>query len=64
MNPEGRPKWVTSMGPRVERRHVQQLRHVQGADHIFPVGTDLPGCPPRPEMLLDAVLKLDDKSRT
>jgi len=31
---------------------------VQGVDHVVPVDIYLPGCPPRPEMLLDAILKL------
>jgi NADH-quinone oxidoreductase subunit B len=31
---------------------------VQGVDHIVPVDMYLPGCPPRPEMLIDAILKL------
>jgi NADH-quinone oxidoreductase subunit B len=34
---------------------------VQGVDHIVPVDMYLPGCPPRPEMLMDAILKLHDK---
>jgi NADH-quinone oxidoreductase subunit B len=34
---------------------------VQGVDHVVPVDIYLPGCPPRPEMLLDAILKLHDK---
>jgi NADH-quinone oxidoreductase subunit B len=34
---------------------------VQGVDHIVPVDIYLPGCPPRPEMLIDALLKLHDK---
>jgi NADH-quinone oxidoreductase subunit B len=33
---------------------------VQGVDHVVPVDMYLPGCPPRPEMLLDAFLKLHD----
>ncbi|MFJ1673413.1 NADH-quinone oxidoreductase subunit B, partial [Streptomyces bottropensis] len=32
-------------------------------DHIVPVDIYLPGCPPRPEMLLDAILKLHQKIR-
>ena len=31
---------------------------VQGVDHVVPVDIYLPGCPPRPEMLIDAILKL------
>jgi len=34
---------------------------VQGVDHVVPVDMYLPGCPPRPEMLLDAILKLHAK---
>ncbi|WP_456152465.1 NADH-quinone oxidoreductase subunit B family protein, partial [Mycolicibacterium brisbanense] len=34
---------------------------VQGVDHVVPVDIYLPGCPPRPEMLLHAILKLHDK---
>src|ERR687894_1828884 len=31
---------------------------VQGVDHIVPVDIYLPGCPPRPEMLIDSILAL------
>jgi NADH-quinone oxidoreductase subunit B len=34
---------------------------VQGVDHVVPVDMYLPGCPPRPEMLIDAILKLREK---
>src|SRR3546814_4786573 len=37
---------------------------VQGVDHIVPVDIYLPGCPPRPEMLMDAILKLHQKIQT
>jgi NADH-quinone oxidoreductase subunit B len=34
---------------------------VQGVDHIVPVDIYLPGCPPRPEMLIDSILRLHEK---
>jgi NADH-quinone oxidoreductase subunit B len=34
---------------------------VQGVDHIVPVDIYLPGCPPRPQMLLNAIIKLHEQ---
>ena len=34
---------------------------VQGVDHVVPVDIYLPGCPPRPEQLMDAIMKLHTK---
>src|SRR5699024_7903321 len=37
---------------------------VQGVDHIVPVDIYLPGCPPRPEMLINALLELHKQVQT
>ncbi len=56
------PKWVISMGVCASSGGMfNNYAIVQGADHIVPVDIYLPGCPPRPEMLMDAILKLHDK---
>jgi NADH-quinone oxidoreductase subunit B len=56
------PKWVLSMGVCATSGGMfNNYAIVQGVDHIVPVDMYLPGCPPRPEMLLDAILKLHDK---
>ncbi len=34
---------------------------VQGVDHVVPVDIYLPGCPPRPEMLINAILMLHEE---
>ena len=55
------PKWVLSMGVCASSGGMfNNYAIVQGVDHVVPVDMYLPGCPPRPEMLIDAILKLHD----
>jgi NADH-quinone oxidoreductase subunit B len=56
------PKWVISMGVCASSGGMfNNYAIVQGVDHVVPVDMYLPGCPPRPEMLMDAILKLHEK---
>src|ERR1700738_759901 len=56
------PKWVLAMGVCASSGGMfNNYAIVQGVDHVVPVDMYLPGCPPRPEMLIDAILKLHHK---
>src|SRR3954453_8220175 len=56
------PRWVLAMGVCASSGGMfNNYAIVQGVDHIVPVDMYLPGCPPRPEMLTDAILKLHHK---
>ena len=55
------PKWVIAMGACASSGGMfNNYAIVQGVDHVVPVDIYLPGCPPRPEMLMDAILKLHE----
>jgi len=55
------PKWVIAMGACASSGGMfNNYAIVQGVDHIVPVDIYLPGCPTRPEMLMDAILKLHE----
>jgi NADH-quinone oxidoreductase subunit B len=56
------PKWVLAMGVCASSGGMfNNYAIVQGVDHVVPVDIYLPGCPPRPEMLLNAILALHEK---
>lgn len=53
------PKWVISMGACASCGGIfNNYAIIQGVDKVVPVDVYIPGCPPRPEGLLDAVIKL------
>jgi NADH-quinone oxidoreductase subunit B len=56
------PKWVLAMGVCASSGGMfNNYAIVQGVDHIVPVDIYLPGCPPRPEMLINAILMLHEQ---
>src|SRR5450432_2175928 len=56
------PKWVLAMGVCASSGGMfNNYAIVQGVDHVVPVDMYLPGCPPRPEMLMHAILELHER---
>ena len=56
------PKWVIAMGDCASCGGVfNNYAILQGVDKIVPVDVYVPGCPPRPEALIDGILKLQKR---
>ena len=59
------PKWVVSMGACASTGGVfDTYAVIQGIDQYLPVDVYVPGCPPRPEQLIEAIMEIQKLAAT